>query len=792
MTVDEQSRLSPKKELFQPSGGNNRFNLLLLAFFYGAYFFLGAILTYMAGGISEHDEFSIFVQGWITVPPLTFLAVIGLYKLKQKNFQSSTVFFPILLGINTIFGLLAASGLYLVKLNNSVPMLTQAMTGVLVLFPLVQIIALWSLHRFRNSPALSNPVAFENRVYWLIPVGIGAIMALFSGIFASYYQGYTLPLQSLLLAAPFGFLAYLHQYLIRPSAKKVLIALDVLAILLIIGACFDPYFTINTVHENFFIGPINALLHGKTMLVDVYSQYGVFVHEFLALFFKLKLLPLNYQGLALLVALFSMAQYVLVYFLARTLIKSAKFSLVILCVVLLMNLFATVGNFQSFPSIGPVRFGLCYILITLIALRLKYPARKSIFLWLEYGILGIASIWSFETFIYTATIFYGIRGYEIIAKTNTFSGFFKKVSLELLKSILVIALFHSIQALTIFLGTGAWPHWAYYFEYIYVYSVAGFGGLPIDAWSPWFIIIAVYFIALIYPFITWILTKEWDTSLETQTILCFAFFGVAQFTYYVGRSAPEALFHVCVPAILIAGYGASQITKPGNIQYKSVRYATIFVVYATIALLGIAYTPSLIKKIPDTGFGFVYSILEGQLAYNSSGGTIFLESYNQLWHPKPNSPQAAGAIKLIKKYAPYKTRVMIFLPNKNLSQATTEALFLSNKAHLYPVTDQLQDSLSSQVSNFIVNYSPNLKTGDVVFLPTDPEALLLRPSLPVGFQVGFQFIEYQKMIVLKLCNQFRFSAIESTPSGITAFRLKALGNGISDDYCEKVRAMKNQ
>jgi len=289
----------------------------------------------------------------------------------------------------------------------------------------------------------------------------------------------------------------------------------------------------------------------------------------------------------------------------------------------------------------------------------------------------------------------------------------------------------------------------------------------------------IYFIALIYPFITRITRKEWDLSLETRIILCAAFFGVAQLTYYVGRSDPEALFHICVPAILIAGYGASQLTKSSNIQYQGARNASIFIVYAAIALLGIVHIPSLIKKIPNTGFGFAYSTLERQLAKNGSGGTIFLECYNRLWHPEPTSLQTVEAIKLLKKYAPKKKRVMIFLPNKNLSQATTEALFLSNKAHLYPVTDQLQDSVSLQVSNLIVNYSSNLQTGDIVFLPTNPKMLLLQPLLQLLLPVGFQFIEYQKVVVLKLCNQFRLRAIERTKSGVTAFRLDALDNGIS-------------
>jgi len=248
----------------------------------------------------------------------------------------------------------------------------------------------------------------------------------------------------------------------------------------------------------------------------------------------------------------------------------------------------------------------------------------------------------------------------------------------------------------------------------------------------------------------------------------------------VGRSHPNNLLNVCVPVILIAGYGASQITKSGNIQYKSVRYVSIFIVYATIALLGITYAPSLIKKIPNTGFGFVYTILDKQLAHNGSGETTFLAPYRRLWHPKPTSPQTAQAIKLIKKYAANKTRVLIFL----LAPATTETLFLSNKAHIYPVTEQIQDSLSSQISNFIVNYSPNLKIGDVIFLPTEPEKLLLKSNFPGDNN------KYQIMIVLKLCDQFNLRKIESTKNGITAFRLKTLENGTSD-YCERARAIEN-
>ena len=133
------------------------------------------------------------------------------------------------------------------------------------------------------------------------------------------------------------------------------------------------------------------------------------------------------------------------------------------------------------------------------------------------------------------------------------------------------------------------------------------------------------------------------------------------------------------------------------------------------------------------------------------------------------------AVELVKKYAPDKTRVMIFL---SPSEATTETLFQSKKANIYPITEQRQDGYSSRVSNFIVNYSPNLQIGDVIFLPTQPDQLVLPFDFP-----GDNY-KYPIMVVVRLCGKFDLSEIENTPSGITALRLDAHGSGRSG-YCAK-------
>ena len=44
---------------------------------------------------------------------------------------------------------------------------------------------------------------------------------------------------------------------------------------------WDVSFQILTSHQDFYLGPANDLRHGRYMLVDNYSQYGVGVFYFL-------------------------------------------------------------------------------------------------------------------------------------------------------------------------------------------------------------------------------------------------------------------------------------------------------------------------------------------------------------------------------------------------------------------------------------------------------------------------------------------------------------------------------
>lgn len=79
----------------------------------------------------------------------------------------------------------------------------------------------------------------------------------------------------LVVADVWGYLQYL-----RPDARTHV---------LIDGRRIPPLLLAfaGRIHEDFWLGPTNDLLHGRAMLVDTWSQYGVGSVYFLALFFHI-------------------------------------------------------------------------------------------------------------------------------------------------------------------------------------------------------------------------------------------------------------------------------------------------------------------------------------------------------------------------------------------------------------------------------------------------------------------------------------------------------------------------
>jgi hypothetical protein len=759
--------------------------LLLLAFCYGAYFLLLTVAMYLPGKVVESEEFLIYVQGWLTVPVLTLLAVLGVRAFKQRFFTGAEYFYPVLLGINLLSGIIFTTAINLTwQQTKSFTILWVPVIAAAVLFAAFQIFGLWLL---RNSRERLASKMTPRQIQWLnraLPLGLGLFFINFMGIFATF-PAFKTPLVPIILAAMAGLVINLRSFSFGASDKRSAHWVgDVLALTLIGLLCFDPKFTVEFISQNFYLGATNALLHGGTMLVNVYSQYGILDIELLSLFFQILHVSITYQLFSMLNGVLCMLQFAMIYWILRILLKSQGYAFLGLVVVSVLNLFATLGIFQSSPSIGPLRFGLAYLMLGLIILRLKFPGRRRSLLVLEYALLGLTSIWSFETFIYCAAIFAGCRIYQSLLEGHSFKNFMRQILLKAGGALLSILLFQIGQALFTFIRAGQWPNWGIYLHYLYRYSVGGVGTLPVDPWSAWFIMAAIYFMAIVSILIRWAAGHHLDGSLEAQAMLYTSLMGIAIFTYFVGRSHPNNLLHICVPAVIIALSGFQALTRIDLKEYAGFIRSSTYVCFTGLALIVFIYFPNITSKLPNTAFPTLQAILGQGEKFDFRG--FFTQEKAALIIPRVDSLQTTEAVDLIKKYASDQPRVTVFL----IPKGTTPAIIAARKAQSFPISEPVQDSLSGEIVRSIMDSPTPQQNGDVIFLASNPENLSMKSANSecyVANRTSEQCMELQINLVQQLCSHFGFDEIEKTPNGVSAIRLTPPASGTSD-YCQRLNS----
>ena len=75
---------------------------VLLSFTYGAYFLASLIAAFAEGGISESEEWRIFIFGWAIIPPLAVGATLLIAGLKRARYSAIEPFYPLLLAANAL------------------------------------------------------------------------------------------------------------------------------------------------------------------------------------------------------------------------------------------------------------------------------------------------------------------------------------------------------------------------------------------------------------------------------------------------------------------------------------------------------------------------------------------------------------------------------------------------------------------------------------------------------------------------------------------------------------------
>jgi hypothetical protein len=741
------------------ASANARLISALLTLTYGGYLLFLIVWLHRAGGITEAEEWRIFVEGWAAVPVLAITFAVSAPYLTARCVGRWPGVDRVLVVVNTL-GVFAAA----VALRGSSvrePLFGTTCIAVIVLFPALNLAIPAALRVFGESgrQKLLRCISSE-WIFFLSPILLTLTVLIVS---LQNLPSATQLVGLVVLAGAATFVRIRH----RRRGRWLTGVADALVLLILTLFVFDPHLHFEPTHHNWFLGPTLALMQGRTLLVDVVSAYGVLSMYVLALVFDLGLVPLSYVGFALVVAVLVILQYAIVYVLLRSVLRSVTHAIVALAVIVLVHFIGVHGAFTVYPSAGPIRFALPYLLLLLVAFRARRPARQRAARLAERAVVALASVWSAETFFYALAAYGGIVSYEAGVEAGRAPRWMRAVAARVTWTLLFAAAAHLGLALYIRVHAGQWPHWGYYFVYVQAFSPAGEGWALQNAprWGGWIAVSLIYFASLIGCLYSLPLLKAQKSAARFTMVFAMTLMGIAQFTYFLGLSIFYRLLNVAIPAVFVAAFWGERLSGRVFGIPRRFRLAARFCTYGVVMLVAVQYRQELQEWIPHSALASVVAVARGQPVAPPQGCPTLVAC---LTHGFPISEAADRTLHLMENYAPDTRRAAVFVN----PAATTEICLLSGKAHVFPMTDASHDNIVTANGDRIVNAAHGLRAGDVIFV----DRAALSPAIGAQPSIAWLALEQRgrsllRRMVDRLCSEFLCEVVDRS-GGVTVERLR--------------------
>ncbi len=365
-------------------------------------------------------------------------------------------------------------------------------------------------------------------------------------------------------------------------------------------AVWDLTMEFNTHHLGFYLAPANEVIHGRLMLTDTFSQYGVGIFYFLAA--SLKILGFGYGSLVLLTGGLTALTSLLIFKVLTLTTRSTTYAVIGTCAAAILGPLASSDGPANFPSTGFLRFGPTWLLIVLLVLALRRDSPHQVWITLSSVVLAVSFVWSFESAFYSVGTFVivGILGPALIGE--------KTLSLRFVRSALISI---SVVCLAGVLLTRAYSGSAInlltYARYLEFYSTSGIWALPIEPWSPGIpvLLCSVASVIALVTFLTSTSMEPAEIRREFFPILATTAYAFLAFTYFLGRSHPNNLLTVSAPFVVMITMWMSHLGGLRRFNGKSLRVVTIWVCLFGAALTGLVNWSRIEINFSNSALGLI-------------------------------------------------------------------------------------------------------------------------------------------------------------------------------------------
>lgn len=495
------------------------------------------------------------------------------------------------------------------------------------------------------------------------------------------------------------------------------------------------------VNQNYFLAPTLDVLHGHPMLVGTFSQYGYGMVDGLGAFFSIA--PIGYGSFTLLLSALTALMFALVYVVLRLATSSQIVALAGLVVAVVLNIFGQLDSYTYFPSTGVLRFGLVWLVILLSVAAARSAHRARLLDALVLMVVGASATWSGESGVYCLGAAIAMACIDALALESgrgarhwaAIRGAGRCVA----ASVCGVLLFTGVTRA----ATGAWPDWGAYAEFIRLYTTGGLGAIPIGAWSPGLVLGAFYAASAVALIAVVGLRPELvrERHATFRAIAGLTAMGGLVFTYFLGRAAPNNLFHVAPPAValLFVWVGVADVSLANR------RTATVAIGVAMFigAFVVSAERDRVAEKFPHTALA--------QLLGTSPGLTSLVRS---VWDDPVVNPEAAHVARFVTSLGRSRAPLIVVLA----PDVESETLIRLDRGNAVGTSNPCQESFSTLGPSRVVTGVHALSTGAILVTSTGPTAE--KRLLPI-----------QRYTLALIRSRFRLRQIGADARGHAAFVL---------------------
>jgi hypothetical protein len=573
----------------------------------------------------------------------------------------------------------------------------------------------------------------NKRAIQLFPLFYGGIFWIW--FFQQYHPSFRIRSVAVLIAMSIAFTIFALYKPLREFRLRVRTHwwIWLLLGLFLCGLIIQPELPFNRAHSNPLLAPMLDIANGKVIFVDALAQYGVGLAYFLLAVFQLLRLPLSYGGLAAVLNTVYILQFAVLFLVLHKATRSLLLSLAGLGAILYFTFFAVAWpSMLRIPAQSPLRYGLTYLILAAGWIGMNHTSR----FWriAESVLLGVASLWSLEAFIYAILPLSALHFVGEVVFSRNWKTSLLDFGRRILLQVGVVLFCWAAWAAATLISTGQLLNLTDYVDLFNYFTSAQKYSYHMDFHSFWTGAVTALYVGTILALLYAGWKRSGRISGETAGLLAgLSVFGLIQYLYFFVYDIDFHLSLLCMPLLMVITIWISMTQNPQSAAGFPRLNRWIFgsAVVVSVWLCMAQTSPWFFSGIRN-------SLLYKIVAEVPSGEVL---TFRDPYRVPPTNETVSVLAALTDKYAAEERSIAIFARPDD----QTEVLLLTGKTHLLEMTDPVMCSISRSFSAHILELAAEYAGApEYIFYDSTEGALL----------------DLQKEAFRLLTSAGRYSAIE--------------------------------